>query len=61
MDVIMPEMNGVECCKRIRAHADPRIAHVPILVQTALDNNTDKAQIFEAGATDYLSKPVECI
>lgn len=59
LDVIMPEMDGVECCKRIRADADPQIANVPILFQTALDGIANKARLFEAGATDYLTKPTD--
>lgn len=59
MDVIMPEMDGIECCKRIRANPDPEIANVPILVQTALSKSSDKADLFEAGATDYITKPID--
>lgn len=59
LDVIMPEMDGVECCKHIRADADPQIANVPILFQTSLDGMADKARLFEAGATDYLTKPID--
>jgi phosphoserine phosphatase RsbU/P len=58
-DVIMPEMDGIECCKHIRADADPQIANVPVLFQTALDGLADKARLFAAGATDYLSKPTD--
>ncbi len=59
LDVIMPEMDGVECCKQIRKNPDSRIANVPILFQTALDGLADKARLFEAGATDYLTKPTD--
>jgi len=59
LDVIMPEMDGVECCKLIRADADPQIANVPILVQTALDLISDKERLFEAGASDYITKPID--
>lgn len=59
LDVIMPEMDGVECCKHIRAHRDPHIAQVPILVQTALDKISDKSRLFATGATDYVTKPVD--
>lgn len=59
LDVIMPEMDGVECCKRIRAHAEPHISHVPVLFQTSLDGMADKARLFAAGATDYLTKPID--
>ncbi|MEZ5691675.1 MAG: fused response regulator/phosphatase [Rickettsiales bacterium] len=59
MDVVMPEMDGVECCKRIRNSDDRRISNVPIVFQTALDGIADRARFFEAGATDYLTKPVD--
>lgn len=59
LDVMMPEMDGEECCKRIRNHPDPQIANVPILFQTALDGTANKARLFAAGATDYLSKPAD--
>ncbi len=59
LDVIMPEMDGVECCKRIRGDADIRIANIPIIFQTSLSGVADKARFFEAGATGYICKPVE--
>jgi len=59
LDVVMPEMDGIECCKHMRAHSDPAIANVPILFQTALDSIADKARLFAAGATDYLTKPID--
>lgn len=59
LDVIMPEMDGVECCERIRNDPDPRIAKVPILFQTSLDGTINKARLFKAGATDYVTKPID--
>lgn len=59
LDVLMPEMDGIECCKRIRNEKNPRISQTPILVQTALDSVGDKARLFAAGATDYITKPVD--
>jgi phosphoserine phosphatase RsbU/P len=59
LDVVMPEMNGEECCKQIRQDNDPHIANVPILFQTSLDGALDKSRLFAAGATDYISKPVD--
>ncbi len=59
LDVIMPEMDGVECCKLIRKDHDVRIANVPVLFQTSLGGIADKARFFEAGATDYLCKPID--
>lgn len=59
MDVMMPVMDGIECCRRVRQHSDPTVASIPILVQTALEKPGDKARIFAAGATDYVTKPFD--
>ncbi|MEQ1789404.1 MAG: fused response regulator/phosphatase, partial [Rickettsiales bacterium] len=59
LDVVMLGMDGVECCKRIRSNPDQKIANVPILFQTALDGTANKTRFFEAGGTDYLTKPVD--
>lgn len=59
LDVIMPEMDGIECCKQIRASDNPDIADIPIIFQTALDRLSDKARLFDSGATDYITKPVD--
>lgn len=59
LDVIMPEMDGVECCKRIRGDTDIRITNIPIIFQTSLSGVADKTRFFEAGATDYICKPVD--
>lgn len=59
LDVIMPEMDGIECCKLIRSDPNPQIANVPVLFQTALYGMEDKMRLFEAGATDYLTKPID--
>lgn len=57
MDIEMPEMDGITCCQEIRK--DKNIADAVILVQTALTKTDDKASIFEAGADDYISKPID--
>ena len=59
LDVMMPGMNGFEVCKRIKA--SPRTAHVPVVMVTALDQPSDKLQGLEAGADDFLTKPVDDI
>lgn len=56
LDVMMPGMDGYEVCRRIRAN--PKIAAIPILILTALDNRKALMQGIEAGADDFLSKPV---
>jgi two-component system, OmpR family, copper resistance phosphate regulon response regulator CusR len=53
LDIMLPEMNGLEICRRIRqAHV-----HTPILMLTALGTLDDKVQGLEQGADDYLVKP----
>jgi len=56
LDVIMPEMDGVETCARIRN--DPRYADLPIIMVTSLDDMDTLTNAFVAGATDYVTKPV---
>ncbi|HEU5047304.1 MAG TPA: response regulator [Rickettsiales bacterium] len=58
-DIVMPQMDGGEMCRRIRRDSDPVIARIPILIQTALTQPEDKELIFAAGATDYICKPVD--
>ncbi len=58
-DIMMPEMDGLELCRRIHTNPNTIIARIPILVQTGLTHECDKARVFEAGATDYLTKPLE--
>ena len=57
LDVMMPEMDGFEVCRRIRA--DARWRDVPIILVTALDDRASKIQGLEAGADDFVSKPVD--
>ena len=56
LDILMPEMDGVEACARIRN--DRRYADLPIIMVTALDDMDSLANAFVAGATDYITKPV---
>ncbi len=56
MDIQMPEMDGLEAMRRLRAEAS--FAHVPIIAMTALAMPGDRERCFEAGADEYLSKPV---
>ena len=57
LDVMMPELNGYEVCTRLRA--DPRLAHLPIIMLTALDDRDAKLEGLQAGADDFLSKPFD--
>lgn len=56
LDVMMPDMDGIEVCRRIRKNVDWR--HIPIIVVTALNSKEDLAQCLAAGADDFISKPV---
>jgi len=56
LDILMPEMDGVEACARIRN--DLRYTDLPIIMVTALDDMDSLANAFVAGATDYITKPV---
>jgi PleD family two-component response regulator len=55
LDIIMPEMDGIEACARIRN--DARYADIPIIMVTSLDDMDSLANAFVAGATDYVTKP----
>ncbi|MEO8356445.1 MAG: response regulator [Chloroflexota bacterium] len=57
LDVMMPGMDGFEVCRRIRA--TPLLAEVPIIIVTVLDDRASLLQGIEAGADDFISKPVD--
>jgi adenylate cyclase len=57
LDVMMPKLDGIEVCQRLRRQ--PEHAGLPILLLTALDRPEDKARGLEAGANDFLSKPFD--
>lgn len=56
LDVMMPGMDGFEVCKIIKSN--PVTAHIPVVMVTALTDATDRVRGLEAGADDFLSKPV---
>ncbi len=56
LDVMMPDIDGYEVCRRLRAN--PQMAHLPIIMFTAKTQVTDKVAGFQAGADDYLTKPI---
>jgi DNA-binding response OmpR family regulator len=53
VDIMMPNMDGVELCRRIR-----EVSYVPVVVLTALERVDQKVRTFAAGADDYVTKPV---
>lgn len=52
----MPDMDGFEVCRRLKD--DPRTSNIPVVMVTSLDGSEDKIRGLEAGADDFLSKPV---
>ena len=56
LDIMMPEMDGFECCEKIRAM--PAYRGLPILVQTSLTEPEQRVKAFAKGATDFVNKPI---
>jgi DNA-binding response OmpR family regulator len=54
-DIMMPEMNGIELCKKIKS--DQRVSHTPVILLTARSAEEQKVEGFESGADDYITKP----
>lgn len=59
LDILMPEVDGIEACARIRT--DTRYADIPIIMVTALADMNSLANAFVAGANDYITKPINRI
>lgn len=56
LDVVMPEMDGYEVCRQLKA--DPTTRDIPVIFLTALDGVNDETKGLELGAVDYISKPL---
>jgi DNA-binding response OmpR family regulator len=56
LDIMMPDMSGIDVCKAIRANPDT--ADIPILILSASSNNSDRDQALDAGANAFIQKPV---
>lgn len=57
LDINMPEMNGFEVCKRLKA--DENLAAIPVLFLSALDREMDKVEALRSGGVDYVTKPFQ--
>lgn len=56
LDVVMPEMDGYEVCRQLKAN--PKTDMIPVIFLTALEDGGDETRGFELGAIDYITKPV---
>ena len=55
LDLMLPEIDGFDVCKALKS--DPKTSHIPIIILTAKDQETDKIVGLELGADDYVTKP----
>jgi DNA-binding response OmpR family regulator len=57
LDIMMPGIDGFETCRRLKS--DPLTQEIPVIFMTALSEVADKVKGFQAGAVDYIIKPIE--
>ena len=57
LDVMMPNLDGVEACRRLKS--DPKTASIPVLLVTALSDRKERLEGIKAGASDFITKPVD--
>ncbi len=56
LDIIMPSMDGIETCRRLKR--EEKLEPVPVIMTTAAEESTNLEKAFEAGAMDYITKPI---
>ena len=59
LDIMMPGIDGIEVCRRLKSN--PATHYIPVVIVTALDSPADRVRGLEAGADDFLTKPVSDI
>ena len=57
LDIMMPEIDGYEVCRQLKA--DPALAEIPVIFLSALTDTKDKVQGLDMGAVDYITKPFQ--
>ena len=57
LDVMLPDISGIDLCRQFKN--DHSLRHIPVVIVTTLDSPEDKIKALEAGANDYLTKPVD--
>ena len=57
MDAVMPNMDGFETCRRLKAN--PEMAHIPVIFMTGLSDSESVVKGFDAGGVDYVTKPIK--
>ena len=57
LDINMPEMDGLEVCRRLKS--DPKLAAIPVIFLSALNETEDKVKAFRCGGVDYITKPFQ--